>query len=109
VLRAIGDPLGVISMTSDPTSGWLPFTFGEPLRLPEMDASFSMFCLESCGPVLASEAITGFDIRSADFQPIPGAYVQFTPDPATFTISGCGLLAVITISGYARKRKRCGY
>jgi hypothetical protein len=101
-----GSAAMTITLTGSFDTGFLPFTFGQPLVLPTMSASLSMFCREICGPSTASVSISSLDIRSSDMQPLPpGITVEFSPDPTSFMISGCGLLGLGIIVGYIRRHE----
>jgi hypothetical protein len=94
-----------ITLTDSFDTGFIPFTFGQPFVLPIMSAGLIMECIEVCSNSTASESITSFDIRTAAMQPIPGAYVDLSPDPASFMLTGCGLVALSVIVGRVRSRE----
>jgi hypothetical protein len=80
--RFAGD-LTTIVLTDSISTGFLSFTFGQPMILPTMTATLSSMTRGPNGAFEARRSIVGFDVRTTDGLIIPGAQVLFTPEPAT--------------------------
>jgi hypothetical protein len=93
-------------------SAWIPFTFGAPVTLPEMSASFSYFFNEGPGYGFStSESVTAFNIADANMNPLSSAYASQgllvtdsqVPEPSGFFLCGMGLAV---LGGYRSLRNR---
>jgi len=63
-------------------SGYIPFTFGDPVALPPLWAELSFDVAQSSADGWARESVSGFDIRDANMNPIDGAYAIPAPEPS---------------------------
>jgi hypothetical protein len=92
------------TLTDTIWSGWIPFTFGDPVTLPDMSVSFALGFLEGPGNgFTATESVTAFDIVDANMNPIAGAYADDAPEPSVFCLCGFGLAL---LAAYRRHQKR---
>jgi hypothetical protein len=84
--------------------GWIPFTFGDPVTLPIISASFSFSFVEAGGNCDATESVAAFNIVDGNVTPISGAYAIDEPEPPAFYLCAFGV-AILVFRKYRPRLK----
>jgi hypothetical protein len=83
-----------VNLSQDAFTGFLPFTFGQPLVLAPMHVELYSSCIEICSPFTVSESIGAFDVRDANMG-LVDAHVEVVPEPASLFLMALGLSLVV--------------